>query len=161
MPALNMIKVLDALDRESLKLVKSGDKTGEVQYSNLVKRLAAEYPSISSESVPVLASRYLKMALAEGLVTREKRGRNVFYRPTGRGKSLLARRQDQLDTGRRWFEEEMHYGYMSFALAPKGAPIIGEYRVDESIRGVKEVVEVMKKLKEKNPDLDSIILRFE
>jgi len=139
---------------------KKGDTGGWVQWSVLVDRLRNEYTKVSGESVPVLASRYLKNALVDGYVDREKKGRKVFYRVTVDGSAFLISRRDQLDDMVRWYETPTGVGLMSFAVAPEGAPLIGETRDEDSFSGVEEVELFMRRIKEKNPNLRSLYLRF-
>ena len=159
--ALSIVRVLDALQRASMEQNKKGETSGWVQYSVLVDRLSKEYPKLTASSVPVLTSRYLRKAVAEGYVDREKRGRNVFYKVTREGNLFLIGRRDQLDDVMRWFEAPVGVGLMSFAVAPTGSPLIIEDRGgDDSLHGVEHVEEFMRKIKEMNPGLRSMYLRF-
>ena len=62
MPSLSMVKVLESLKRESMIQVNRGDSDW-VQFKVLANRLRNEYTRIAYDSVPVLASRYLKNAV--------------------------------------------------------------------------------------------------
>lgn len=127
---------------------------------SIVNRLRNEY-SVSPGSVPVLTARYLKKAVSPGYVMGEKRGRNVFYRVTESGNSFLINRRDQLDGVMKWYENPVSYGLMSFVVAPRGAHVIGETREEDgTIKGVENIDEFMKEMKEKNPTLRSMFLRF-
>jgi len=160
---LSIVRVLDALERASMEQNKKG-QTGEwIQYGILKNRILVEYPRLTASSVPVLVSRYLKKAVIDGYVEKEKRGRNAFYRITADGGVFLLGRRDQLDDKVvQWHEAGVDFGYMSFAVAPAGSPLIIErHREDGSLHDVEEVDDFMKKIKKKNPGLRSMYLRFE
>ena len=155
-----MVRVLDALERASMEQSKKGEIDEWVQWGVLVNRITVEYPALTTESVPVQVSKYLKKAGAEGYVEKEKRGRKVFYRITSEGSVFLLGRRDQLDVNaNQWFEAKVKYGYMSFAEAPTGSPLIIEGHTD-SLSGVEIVDEFMQMIKKLNPGLRSLYLRF-
>jgi len=142
---------------------KKGETDDWIQYGVLVDRILVEYPRLTASSVPVLVSRYLREADSDGYVKRDKRGRNVFYRITSEGTLYMLGRRDQLDNRViPWYETGVDFGYMSFAVAPTGSPLIIEGHGEEgSLDGVEEVDVFMRKIKEKNPGLRGMYLRFE
>lgn len=148
------------MQRETLEQRKRGE-TGEwIPNSVLVNRLKNEYPKLTEEVVRVLTSRYINQAVSERYADKEKRGIFSFYRTTRKGRNWLIRNQDLIDDVIKWREEPIPLGLMSYAVAPRGTPIICENREEDVLRGIEDVDEFMKKIKEQNPDLKSLYLRF-
>jgi DNA-binding PadR family transcriptional regulator len=162
MPDLYEFKVLDAMLRESIEQRKRGDMSGRVQYSAIVNRVKKERASSIDASVPVQVSRYLKSAIKEGRVEKEKRGRKVFYWLTTKGKTYLMSSRDLLDSSRKWFEEPMVGAYLSYAMTPPEYGLIRERTYEkETFNGKEEIEELVKAIKEKNPNLESLYIRLD
>jgi len=160
--ALNEFQVLDALIREIEVRRKKGNDDPRPTYTVLLNRVIQENTGLKESSARPQTSKYLKNLKKGGYIVKEKIGRNVFYNVTVEGRVYCLTNMDRLDPSRMWFEEMLQGCYMSFAVVPPGYGIIREKR-DESVefKGKEVIQELVKQLKELNPDLDSLYLRFD
>jgi hypothetical protein len=159
---LNEFKVLDALLREISVRKKRGEEDPRAQYTVLLNRLLKENDDLKESSARTQTSRYLKELYKYGYVEREKIGRNVFYDVTGKGRFYHISNRDRLDKSREWHEDP-HKGILySYAIVPSAYGLIHEtHDHNKELVGKEKLQEAIKEFKEKNPDLESIIIRLE
>lgn len=160
--ALNDLQVLDALIREIDVRRKKGYDDPRATYTVLLNRVIQENTGLKESSARPQTSRYLTNLRKAGYIDKEKIGRNVFYDVTAEGRFYCLTNMDMLDPSRKWFEEMLRGCYASFAVVPPCYGIIREKR-DESVelRGKEELQQLVNHLKELNPDLDSLYIRFD
>ena len=160
--ALSDLMVLDALIREIKVRRKKGYEDPRATYTVLLNRVIQENTGLKESSARPQTSRYLKNLGKDGYVVREKIGRNVFYDVTAAGRFYHLTSMDRLDPSRKWVEELLQGCYMSFAVVPPSYGLIHERR-DESIelKGKEKLQELVNKIKELNPELDSLYIRFD
>jgi len=69
--------------------------------------------------------------------------------------------RDQLDSSRKWYEASIAEAYLSYAMTPFENGLIRERLDGGSLNGKDKIEELIKVIKEENPDLESVYLRLD
>jgi DNA-binding MarR family transcriptional regulator len=158
---INKLEVLYALKRESEEGYKRVDMETRVNWSDICRRIKVEHPFINSSSIPVIVSRILKRLVDEKLCEKKEIGRESLYSITPKGRRWLMANQEFFDKRRKWYEEPLEGVYLSYAVTPPEYGLIHEGRNDEKLKGKEQIEELINEMKEKNPDIETIIIRID
>jgi DNA-binding MarR family transcriptional regulator len=159
---LSELIVLDALIREIKVRRKRGLQDPRAPYTVILNRLILENNGLKESSARPQASRYLKRLGKEGYIFREKKGRNVFYDVTPKGRHMHLNSMDRLNPSRKWGEHQEQGILYSFAMVPASYGLIHERRGESiELKGKEQIMELVNQIKEQNPELDSLIIRFD
>jgi hypothetical protein len=158
---VNKYIVLDALVRELGENKKRGHVDPRVQYTVLLNRILKENDDVLESSARPQLAKNLIWLREEGLIEKEKIGRNTFYDVTAEGRFEYLSKRDKIDPYRRWFEGGVPGLYYSAAVSPDKFGLIQERREHSKLQGIDPFVEAVKKFKDKNPGLESITLRLD
>jgi hypothetical protein len=89
------------------------------------------------------------------------RARQTYYKISKKGSTFLIGKQDLLDDVLIWSESPTNTGLASFAFVPYYDSDSVDKQFAENLWNFDLVEDFMKKMKEKNPMLRSMYLRFE
>ena len=130
-------------------------------YTVLLNRLLKENDGVLESSARPQIAKYLRNLRSDGYITKERIGRNVYYDVSADGRIYHLTSRDNMDSSRRWLEEPIQGGYLSYAVAPVEGGLINERLEQDGLLGKEKIKELVRQIKEENPDIDSIYIRLD